>query len=582
MAGFERGVRPIGLWSMSMTLSISARPSIRACAPDRHVAPVEGPRDRGVEDVVHEGALARPGDAGDAHEEAQGERRVDVLRLFSRAPAHGDPPAVALPPLGRDLDGQLAPQVAAGQARLRLRDLGRRARGDDLAAVASRPRAEVDQPVRLLHRLVVVLDHHHRVADVAQVLEGGEELLVVALVEADRWLVEDVDDAGQLGADLAGEADPLALAAGEAGSGAVEGQVGEAHVEEEAQARADLLEELGRDLRLRALELEGVEEGVGLRDGEGRDLGDRPSRDLHAEGLGADPPAVAGRAGPGGEVLLVVLPHLLRLRLPHAPHHRVDGALVAHLEGAAAPGARDLDAHPLAARAEEDHPAVLLGERLPRLVEVDPALAGDRPHDVAAPGGGLADGAERLDRALVHRELRVRHHEGGVHLHAGAEAGALGAHALGRVEREELRRRLREGDPAVVAGAVLGEDLVGLALGGDDDGALPELERRLHRVGEALAEPRLRDQAVHDRVDRVLLLLVEADLVVERQHDAVHPHPGEAGLPDLLDHVTVLALPLLHERGEDEELRPLRELAGPRGRSAAPTAARRAARSGGR
>ena len=81
-----------------------------------------------------------------------------------------------------------------------------------LAAVEAGAGAEVDQPVGLLHRLVVVLDHHNGVADVAQVLKRRQQLLVVALVQADRGLVEHVDDAGQLRADLGGEADALALA----------------------------------------------------------------------------------------------------------------------------------------------------------------------------------------------------------------------------------------------------------------------------------------------------------------------------------------------------------------------------------
>jgi hypothetical protein len=33
VAGFERGVRPIGLWSISMTLSICSMPSTRSCRP---------------------------------------------------------------------------------------------------------------------------------------------------------------------------------------------------------------------------------------------------------------------------------------------------------------------------------------------------------------------------------------------------------------------------------------------------------------------------------------------------------------------------------------------------------------------
>jgi hypothetical protein len=33
VAGFERGVRPIGLWSISMTLSIWPMPSTLSCRP---------------------------------------------------------------------------------------------------------------------------------------------------------------------------------------------------------------------------------------------------------------------------------------------------------------------------------------------------------------------------------------------------------------------------------------------------------------------------------------------------------------------------------------------------------------------
>ena len=81
-------------------------------------------------------------------------------------------------------------------------------------------------------------------------LSVREQLAVVALVQADGRLVEDVDDAGQLRADLRGEADALALAAGQGGGGPVEREVVEAHVEQEPEPAADLLEQLVGDLLL--------------------------------------------------------------------------------------------------------------------------------------------------------------------------------------------------------------------------------------------------------------------------------------------------------------------------------------------
>jgi formate C-acetyltransferase len=68
-----------------------------------------------------------------------------------------------------------------------------------------------------------------------------------------------------------------------------------------------------------------------------------------------------------------------------------------------------------------------------------------RAHDVRAPARPLADRAQRLHRALVHGEVGVRHHQLGVHLHARAEAGALGAHPLA-LHRLGDQAYLRAGD----------------------------------------------------------------------------------------------------------------------------------------
>ncbi len=65
--------------------------------------------------------------------------------------------------------------------------------------------------------------------------QRGEEALVVALVQADAGLVQDVEHADQPRSDLGGEPDALGLAARERGGAAPERQVVEADVAEEAQ-----------------------------------------------------------------------------------------------------------------------------------------------------------------------------------------------------------------------------------------------------------------------------------------------------------------------------------------------------------
>ena len=76
--------------------------------------------------------------------------------------------------------------------------------------------ADVDDVVGRAHGLLVVLDDEHGVAEVAQAQQRVDEAPVVALVQADAGLVEDVEHADQRRADLRGQADALRLAAARA------------------------------------------------------------------------------------------------------------------------------------------------------------------------------------------------------------------------------------------------------------------------------------------------------------------------------------------------------------------------------
>src|SRR6266516_2548831 len=105
-----------------------------------------------------------------------------------------------------------------------------RARGDDLAAVAAGARAQVQHMVGGADRLFVVLDDEHGVAEVAQLAQCVEQPGVVALMQADGGLVEDVEHADQAAADLGREPDALRLAARQGLCGAAERQIVKSHL----------------------------------------------------------------------------------------------------------------------------------------------------------------------------------------------------------------------------------------------------------------------------------------------------------------------------------------------------------------
>ena len=120
------------------------------------------------------------------------------------------------------------------------------------------------------------------------------------------------------------------------------------------------------------------------------------------------------------------------------------------------------------------------------------------------------------------------------------------ARAVRRVEREVPGRELVERQPAERARERLREVLDLLAavvrLDRDRRDALGELERGLDRVGDAAADVGLGDQAVDDDLDRVLVVLRQADRLGELAHLAVDPGAREPLPRQVAEQLLVLAL----------------------------------------
>ena len=175
-------------------------------------------------------------------------------------------------------------------------------RGDDLAAAHAGAGTEIDEIVGSAHRVFIVLDHEDGVAQVTQALQALQEAIVVARMQADAGLVEDVQDADQAGADLAREANALGFAAGEARGAAIEREIVQADVEQKPDAGADLLERLGRDQLPRFVQIERLKEGEGVANAQIADVGQaeqgRPLRSAERFAAGGNPHAAGLRIQP--------------------------------------------------------------------------------------------------------------------------------------------------------------------------------------------------------------------------------------------------------------------------------------------
>ena len=164
---------------------------------------------------------------------------------------------------------------------------------------------EVDDVVGRADRVLVVLHDDHRVAEVAQAAERAQQPLVVALVQADARLVEDVEHAHQSRPDLRREPDALGLAARERRGARVPASGSRARRHSRNRSRShDLLEDRAGDVRHRAraarplrAQRNDCEEVRRASHRHFHHVADAPPGDHHRQALRLEPPAAAGLAG---------------------------------------------------------------------------------------------------------------------------------------------------------------------------------------------------------------------------------------------------------------------------------------------
>jgi hypothetical protein len=112
---------------------------------------------------------------------------------------------------------------------LALRDIVRGAGDDDLTAPLSTLGPEIDDPVRRLDDVEIVLDHDNRVPPIDEGVEDGEELVDIVEVESSSRLIEQVEclPGGAFG-ELPRQLDPLRLTAGKSRGRLAEVEVAQA------------------------------------------------------------------------------------------------------------------------------------------------------------------------------------------------------------------------------------------------------------------------------------------------------------------------------------------------------------------
>ena len=420
--------------------------------------------------------------------------------------------------------------------------------------------SDVDDLVRLLHGLLVVLHDDEGVAQVRQAPQGVQQLAVVLLVQADGGFIQDVHDPHQRRSDLGRQTDALGFAAGQRGGSPRQGKIIETDFDKERQPRLDLLEDEPRDGHFLFGELvrQLFRKGQSIPDGHFRKGDDVDAAHGDRQDLGLEPSPLALAAGVDGHKAFDALAYALGLGVAQP----VFDVVAETRQGVRPVGDGTVPTLVVvgdltAVRAVPDLVLKLLRHVLIGNRSIASVILRQLPVHRLVDTGEFDHGIGVLQGAFVDGLVRVLHHQVGVHVGDKAKAVALRTGAEGRVEGKAAGLQFADGDAVIRTGQLRGEQFFfGLVSGLHDAAheAVPLRDRQLRGFRDAALLALSYDDAVHHDVDGVLKGLCQLDLVfVEILDLAVHPHADEAFSFDTLQDLLVRALLFPDDRSQQRK-----------------------------
>src|SRR5579859_2824104 len=314
-----------------------------------------------------------------------------------------------------------------------------RAAKKELAAQFAGARSEVEDIIGCGDGLGVVLDHEDGISQIAQALETFDQPVRVARMQADGRLIKDVERADQLGSQGRGKLDALGFAAGKRGGEAIEREIFEPHLIQEAEPLLNLLQDsIGDGSRFRR-QFERVEKLAGLGNGQLADFGNGFSLDAHGASFGAQPRTTTIGAGGIASIPAEKNAHMQLVFLSFEP------------------GEKRIDARKVVVRiALDDEVSLLGGELAERNIERNAASASESlqilpKRTITRLGPGLND-------TFVDGLAAVGNHQIDIEIDRIAEALATRAGAVRIVKRKQARLGLLIRETALLAFETIAED----------------------------------------------------------------------------------------------------------------------------
>src|SRR4051794_18778320 len=100
-------------------------------------------------------------------------------------------------------------------------------------------RTHINKMIGGQHNIFIMLHYQYTVPYITQIFQGCDQSLVIALMQANGWLVQHISDSLQLRSDLCCQADPLRFTPAERAGRTVQCKVSKSYIQQKLQAFTD-------------------------------------------------------------------------------------------------------------------------------------------------------------------------------------------------------------------------------------------------------------------------------------------------------------------------------------------------------
>ena len=399
-----------------------------------------------------------------------------------------------------------------------------------------------------------MLDNNHGIVVVTKFAQGINQAAVVSLVQSNARLIKDIKDIHELRTDLGGKADALGFPTGQSKRLAVEGKIFQPHIEQEAKAGTDFLQDFPGNAFLRRFEfiLKGTYPIVEVAQFHLRQFGNILAVDAVTQGFLREALPVAEVAFHLGDKLLRPFGCFFGSGILALEDNVFDDAFEG-IESVGRNAQRFFREAYLTGITIEDIGKGFFGELADGSVQVTTVHLQDSL-DLPEKHGVLVF-PQRLDAPVINRKAVVGNNLVDINSTDNTHAFALRASPLGGIKRKGMGSRVAIGNARVgthqVAAVVF--QLAGIGIH-DHQGAFP----MLHRSGKGRLEaPQVHvvanDDFVYQDFNVVNLVTVDTHARTDFLQLAVHAHREEPLAAKAFKKLFIVSLAGFDHGGKQED-----------------------------